>query len=164
MTSTTAARRADIAPLVRRAIARRSFCSLATSSAASRPHVAAVLYAAVDDGLYVSTLEGSRKLRDIRENPRVAVQIPVRRFPVGPPFSIHLRGRAEEMARDDPALVELLRTGRLKKITGHGVLDDPQSCFVRIVPDRRVSTYGLGVPLRTLLRDPLHASRSVDLS
>jgi hypothetical protein len=150
--------------LVSRAINRRSFCTLATSSEVNRPHVVGVLYAAVDGLLYVSTLETSVKARNIRANPRVAVCIPVRRFPVGPPFHVAFQGRAELCPRQDPRIVRLLEAKRLKPITSHGELDDPDSCFVIITPGPRVATYGLGVPVRRLLRDPVHASGSVELT
>jgi general stress protein 26 len=147
---------------VRRAIAKHSFCTLATSSG-NRPHVVGVLYAPVDGALYVSTLQSSKKAQNIRDNPRVAVCIPVRRYPMAPPFLVQFRATAELLGNQDPTVVHLVRARRLKKITGHGELDDPENCFVRIVPDRTVHTYGIGVPLRTLLRDPLHASRTFDL-
>jgi hypothetical protein len=136
---------------------------LATSSEANRPHVVGVLYAAVGRLLYVSTLQTSVKARNIRANPRVAVCIPVRRFPVGPPFHVAFQGRAELSSRDDPRVVPLLEGRRLKPITSHGELDDPDSCFVIITPGRRVASYGLGVPVRQLLRDPLHANRSLEV-
>jgi hypothetical protein len=149
--------------LVTRAIGRRSFCMLATASAATRPHAAAVLYAPVDTTLYVSTLRTSRKARNIAANPQVAVTIPVRRLPVGPPSSIQFQGRADILAADDPHVTGLVEAGRLRAITGHGELDEPDGCILRIAPVRRITTYGLGMPLRRLLRDPLHAGGSVDL-
>ena len=148
---------------VRRAIARASYCTLATASAANRPHVVGVLYAEVDGDLWVATLENSVKVRNVRENERVAVCIPVRRYPVGPPFSVQFQGRAEVVPVDHPPAVALLEAGRLKRITSHGELDDPAACFLRLTPGRRVATYGIGVPLFTLLRDPIHASRSVEM-
>jgi general stress protein 26 len=147
---------------IRRAIARHSFCTLATSSG-NRPHVVGVLYAPVDGALYVSTLQSSKKARNIRDNPRVAVCIPVRRYPMAPPFLVQFQATAELLDNDDSTIIELVRTRRLKRITCHGELDDAENCFARIVPDRTVHTYGIGVPLRVLLRDPLHASRTFDL-
>ncbi len=88
--------------IIRRAIAKHSFCTLATASAANRPLVTGVLYAAVGDLLYVSTLETSAKARNIRENHRVAVCIPVRRFPVGPPFTVQFQGTATVCPIDEP--------------------------------------------------------------
>jgi general stress protein 26 len=145
-----------------RAIRRRSFCTLATSSSANRPHVVGVLYVPVDGQLYVSTLQDSVKARNVRENPRVAVCIPVRRFPVGPPFNVAFQGHAELCQRDDPRIAPLIETKRLKAITSHGELDDPDSWFLIITPGSRLAGYGLGVPLRQLVRDPIHATRSVE--
>lgn len=146
---------------IRRAIARNSFCTLATSSATNRPLVVGVLYAAVDGVLYVTTLETSAKARNIRENDRVALCIPVRRYPVGPPFCVQLQGSAEIRRIDDPEIVGLLEAGRLKRITAHGELEDPAVCMLKITPGPNAATFGIGVPLRELLRDPRHASRSV---
>jgi len=148
---------------VEHAIRRGSFCTIATSSRANRPHVVGVLYVELDGFVYVSTLRASVKARNIRENPLVAVCIPVRRIPLAPPFHISFQGRAELHDREEIAISRLLRMGRLKTITSRGELDDEDSCFVRIHPGPRVATYGLGVPVRELLRDPVHASRSVRL-
>jgi hypothetical protein len=147
--------------LIRRAIRRGSFCVLATASAANRPLAVGVLYAPVADSLYIATLGGSAKARHIRENPRVALCIPVRRYPVGPPFSVQFQATAELRSPDDPEIARLLEGRSLKAITSHGELDAPDACFLKITPGRRMASYGLGVPLRELLRDPIAASRSV---
>lgn len=149
---------------VRRTIARRSFATLGTSSASRHTLVAGVLYVEVDGALYVTTSGSSAKVRHIRENPRVAVCIPVRSYPLFPPFCVQFQGRATLHAPDDPAVAALLTSGRLEKITSHGELDHPDTCLVRIPLPRRISTYGLGVPIRTLLRDPLGAARVVELA
>lgn len=148
---------------VARTIARRSFCTLATVSSAGRPHVAGVLYEAVGTTLYVNTRRTSRKARNAAENPRVGVCIPVRRLPLGPPSSVQFQATAEVLAVDDPDVIRLLEDGRLRSITGHGELDEPGTCFLRITPGARLHTYGLGLPLRRLVRDPLHAGGSVEL-
>jgi len=146
-----------------RTIERRSFCTLATSSASNEPHVAGVLYAVADRVLYLTTQTHSMKGRNLRDNARVGVCIPVRTYPVGPPFCVQFRGDAELLSPQDPDMVTLLKARRLKKITSHGELDDPDSGFVRVLPDRRISTYGIGVPLRTLVRDPISGSRTIDM-
>jgi len=147
---------------VRRAIARHAFCTLATSSG-SRPHCVGVLYRAVGGVLYVSTSGSSKKARNIRDNPRVAVCIPIHRYPMAPPFLVQFGGVAEILSAQDRAIAELLEARQLRKITAHGELDDPGTCFLRITPDRTVHTYGIGVPLRTVLRHPTHASATFDL-
>lgn len=150
--------------LVVRVIDRRSFCTLATTSPQGRAHVAGVLYEAVGTDLYVSTMRASRKARNIEANPFVAVCIPVRRLPVGPPSSVQFQGRAELIDLDDPQLHRLADAGQLKGVTSHGELDLPGGCFVRITPNGRAATYGLGLSLRQLLRDPLSAGGSADLT
>jgi hypothetical protein len=145
-------------------IARRSFATLGTSSAKGRPHVAGVLYATVDTTLYVHSARTTRKVRNVAENPRVYVCIPVRRLPVGPPSSVQFEAMAEIVAMDDPVIVGLVEAGRLKKITAHGELEFPEGCFLRITPAPRINTYGLGMSLWRLARDPLNAGGSVELA
>jgi hypothetical protein len=149
--------------IVRKAIARRSFAMLATSSAANRPHVAGVMYTTTPHGIFVSTSGDSVKARNIRQNGRVGVSIPVRKAPVGPPFCVQFQTTAEVLAVDDPLVRELLDAGALRTITGHGELDLPDSVFLLLRSPRRVVTFGLGVPLLSVIRHPLEAGRSVDL-
>lgn len=149
--------------IARKAIARHSFCTLATASSAHCPHVVGVRYAVVDDALYVTMFDDSVKARNIRENPRVAMCIPARKVPFFPPFAVQFQGRAELLSRDDPRVVELFKAGRLKRIISPKDFENPHSCFARIVPSRRLSTYGLGVPLLRIMREPTSAMRSVDL-
>ena len=144
---------------VRKALTKRSFATLATTSAAGRPHVAGVLYEFFGDTntMILNTLRTSRKARNIAANPHVAVCVPVRRLPVGPPSSVQFQATAELLANDHPDIVALVNAGSLKSLTSHGELDLVDGCFVRINFGPRVLTYGLGMPLRTLIADPLAA-------
>lgn len=147
---------------VQKAFAKKSFMTLATSSSSNHAHCAGVLYAAVDGSLYVGTNMGSRKVRNIAGNANVAVCIPVRRLPVGPPATIMFQATAEVLGRDDRTLRGLLDDGRLKRITSHGELDDPENWFVRITPSARIHTFGLGVSLLTWIRHPLETIGSLE--
>jgi general stress protein 26 len=138
------------------------FCTLATTSAANRPHAAGVLYAVVGRDLYVNTDRESRKARNVAENARVAVCIAVEGQPGGPPNTISLQGRAELLANDDPDIVRLVADGSLAAVTSHGELDRPGTCFVKITPGSRVAYYGVGVSEEQLAADPLSAFGSVD--
>ncbi|HYB99504.1 MAG TPA: pyridoxamine 5'-phosphate oxidase family protein [Candidatus Limnocylindrales bacterium] len=144
----------------RAALTRHSFCTLATSSAQNRPHVVGVVYSFVEGRLYVHTFADSRKARNIRANPYVAVCVPVRRVPMAPPFCVQFQATAELLDVDAAQIASLVRSGRLRKIAAHGALEAPGSCIVRITPGPTISTYGIGVPMLTLLRDPLRASRN----
>ena len=146
-----------------RAITKRSFCTLATTSAAGRAHVAGVLYESTEDSLYINTLRTSRKALNILTNPNVGVVIPVRRAPVGPPSTIQFQGRAEILDLRDPVIAQLLESGGLKTITGHGELEMPDGCFIRIGIGGRLITHGLGMSLLALIRAPVTAGGTVQL-
>ncbi|HEY8472933.1 MAG TPA: pyridoxamine 5'-phosphate oxidase family protein [Natronosporangium sp.] len=141
-----------------RLIGKRSFATLATTSPQGRPHVAGVLYDLVDRDLWVSTDLASRKGRNLAANGKVAVMIPVRRLPVGPPSSIQFQSTGQLVPLDDPWLGELAAAGKLPTVTGHGELERPGGCFVRIGLPDRLLTFGLGMSLFQLLRNPLDAA------
>lgn len=147
---------------VERHIARRSFCLLATSSPAHRPHVAGVLYDEADGALYVSIERASRKGRNIAENPHVAVTVPIRRIPFGPPATAMFSTTAELLDNLDPHVQELAAAGRLAGITGHGELEIPEGCIVRIAPPRVIHTFGIGLSLAKLMREPLRGGGRVE--
>lgn len=148
---------------VRRLVERRSVATLATVSAAGRPHAATVLYAVAEGALYVSTDRDSRKARNVAETGHAAIAIAVRRLPVGPPSGIQFQAPAEVLATDDPAVTRLAADGRLRAITAHGELELPDGCFLRLELPSRAHTYGIGMSMWQLLRHPLEAAGEVDL-
>ena len=148
---------------IRRAIERRSVATLATTSAAGRPHVATVLYQCTDDALFVSTDSGSRKARNVAANSLAAVTIAVRRLPVGPPASIQFQTSAEVLSTDDPQIQRLVAAGSLGRITAHGELDLDGACFLRLSLPSRVVTYALGMSLWRVVRHPLDLAGEVSL-
>ncbi len=153
---------------IARALQRSSFAVLATVSDQGFPHAAGVVHVAVDGRLYVHTMRSSRKARNIASNARVAVVVPVRKLPAGPPFTIQFQATAQLLAMDDTKIAELIEGGRLAAISGHGALDEPDGCFVEITPSNTIHTYGFGVSPIALMRDPLHvgadAIRVADLT
>ncbi len=98
----------------RAAIRRKSFGVLSTVSASGWPHAAGVLYDAVagEDGiqLYVNTFRSSRKARNVAADGHVAFVIPVRRLPIGPPFSIQFQATARIVEMNDPTITDLVAT------------------------------------------------------
>lgn len=147
---------------VAKRIASRSFCLLATTSPAGRAHVAGVLYDEADGALYISIERQSRKGRNLAANPHVAVTVPVRRIPVGPPATAMFSSTAEVLDNDDPHVLALAADGKLSTITGHGELEILGGCIVRVAPPRVVHTYGLGLSLLSFVRHPLQAGGRVE--
>jgi len=139
-------------------IDKRSFATLATTSEQGWPHAAGVLYALSGDHLYVSTLRSSRKARNIAADPRVAVTVPVRRAPIGPPSTIIFQTTARVLDLDDPELRAAATSGDLKAVTSHGELELPGGVFLQIALPRKVVTYGLGMSLLSLIREPMNAA------
>lgn len=143
---------------------RKSFAVVSSVSASGHGHAAGVVYDLVDQTLFAHTMRHSRKARNIEHNAAVGVVIPVPKLPVGPPFTIQFQGTATLLAMDDPEVRDLLGDARLSRTSGHGALEEPDGCFVKIVPTGRVHSYGIGVPILQLMKDPLHSgARFVDL-
>ena len=140
-----------------RIIDKRTFANLATVSPGGSPHTVGVLYAAVGRDMYVSTEIGTRKARNIAHDQRVAIAIPVRRLPIGPPSLIHFQTTAEMIRTDDQRIRSLHEAGDLEKVTSHGELELTDGCFLKIPIPSRIHTYGLGPSLSRLVRDPLSA-------
>ena len=77
-------------------------------------------------------------------------------------FLVQISGTATVLSPDDPEIVELLESGKLKSITGHGVLKEPGGCFLKIKPARKIHTYGIGIP--ALDTSPRRGTRRPDSS
>jgi hypothetical protein len=109
-------------------------------------------------------MRSSRKALSIAANPHVAVVIPFRKLPAGPPYTVQFQGTARLVSMNDPEVIDLIAAGELKTVSEHGALDEPDGVFVRIVPNATVHSYGLGANPIDLIRDPLHTgARTVRL-
>lgn len=140
---------------------RKTFCTLATVSAAARPHSAGVVYVWAEGTLWAHTMRDSRKARNVSANHHVGVTVPFRKLPAGPPYTIHFQGHAELVDMDHPEARRLVDDQTLKLIAGHGALDEPNGVFMRINPTGNVHSYGPGVRALDLIRDPLHHGAGV---
>ncbi len=145
------------ARIIAKALRRKSFATVATASARGRSHCAGVVYDFVDGALWFHTMRDSRKGRNIADNPYVGLCVPYRRLPVGPPYTLHFQGVAEVVDLDDPLALAHHRAGRLGSIAGHGAMEMEGACFVRISPTGVIHSFGAGVPVLDLARDPLQA-------
>ena len=143
-------------------LARRSFCILATTSPGGNSHAAGVVFDWADNAMFVHTMRSSRKARSIAGNPNVGIVVPARRLPVGPPFTIQFQATATILSMDDLAIRALLAQRKLASTSGHGALEEPDGCFLRITPNATMHSYGIGVPVFEIIKDPLHAgARSI---
>ena len=141
---------------ITKTLAKKHFCTLATTSPAGRPHSAGVVYEWVDGSVWIHAMASSRKARNIKASGFAAITVPFRRLPAGPPFTIHFQARAEIVELDDLDALQLVSAGALKEISGHGAMDEPDGCFLRVRPSGTIHSYGPGARVVDLIRDPLH--------
>lgn len=144
-----------------RTLRKKRFCTLATTSAAGRPHTVGVRYVMIDGALYINAHGRSVKARNMRENPRAAICIPAQKVPLFPPFCIQFQGTADVLSASDPAIQRLAAAGRLKGIVSEKDLREPDQVFFRITPGKRVHSYGIGERLLDIIRAPQEAGRSI---
>jgi nitroimidazol reductase NimA-like FMN-containing flavoprotein (pyridoxamine 5'-phosphate oxidase superfamily) len=141
--------------LVLRQLRKRNFAVLTTVDEAGNPHAAGVNYGVSRPGrpfaLYVMTRRHLKKARNIAQNPRVSVVIPMSRRLLWflPPPTVQLRGRAEILDWNDTEGAEVFRhfwMGRriLKAYNESFQRGENRICFLKITPDTDISTYMVG--------------------
>ncbi len=145
----------------KREIAKASFATLATASASNRPHVVGIRYAFIDGQLCIVVHEHSVKVRNIRQNPKVAISIPIRKVPFFPPYSIQFQGTAEIIPLDDPNIRQLVEDNEFRRISTRKDLEKPGQVVIRVTPGKHLSTYGFGFSPLQIIRDPQSAMRSI---
>ena len=159
-TSTTAHESTDgefdrQARIIAKALRTKTFATLASVSPRGRSHCAGVVYDFVDGALWIHTMRNSRKGRNVAHNHHVGMCVPYRRLPVGPPYTLHLHGVAQLVPLDAPEAVRHYEAGRLGSISGHGAMEMDGACFVRVTPTGTIHSFGPGVPVLDLVRNPL---------
>ncbi len=78
-------------------IAKNEVCRIATAGSGCQPHVVPVSYVYLNGKLYISTDYGTRKLKNITENPKVAAVIDTTR----PQRGVLIQGEAKIIERGD---------------------------------------------------------------
>jgi Pyridoxamine 5'-phosphate oxidase len=141
-----------------RALAKASFAVLAYVTPSGEPRSSGVVYKTLEGRLYVAVAPGSWKAKHVAATGQVAVTVPVRRggilslvAPI-PPATVSFHGKAIVHAAGSPQLGSLLNElGSLIPRERRA-----SACVIEILPEGAFVTYGLGVPLRTML-DPVAA-------
>jgi uncharacterized protein YhbP (UPF0306 family) len=147
---------------IKRLIGKNHFCVIATASRDGKPHTAGVLYCSKDLELYVYTGRDAKKVRNIRENPCVAITIPVWRshLPFAPPRSIQFQGMAEILSTNEPVAQGIYNFRILfKRIK----ITDKGGCFIHIRPTEKINTHGVGISVFSMARHPEKANRTTTI-
>jgi len=144
-----------------RAVGRASFAVLSQVTPAGEPRSSGVVYKVARQRLIVAVAPGSWKARHIAADGRVAVTVPIRRggalslvLPI-PPATISFHGTAVVHPAGSPGAQSLLdELGRLVPAERRS-----SACVLEIIPDGAFRTFGIGVPLRTMLDPPAAQAR-----
>jgi uncharacterized protein YhbP (UPF0306 family) len=149
---------------VESALRQRTFATLSTLTEQGAPHATGVIYAvSVPDeplALYVTTRTNNRKVRNLCAHPDVAFVVPVphRFMPIFPPRAIQFMGTATVLAADDEAANHAFAsTWFLRRILATErriVAEGEDMCFLRIRPEGKLFTYGMGMSVLGNLRRP----------
>jgi hypothetical protein len=148
-----------------RVLGRHSFAVLAYCTPAGEPRSSGVVYAVLDEHLYVAVARDSWKARHIGSSGRVAVTVPVRRggllslvVPI-PPATISFHGGAAVLApRSDRGRAALDQLRSLLPPERHDT-----AVLLELTPQDAFVTYGIGVSL-TQMRHPQLAGARVQAS
>jgi uncharacterized protein YhbP (UPF0306 family) len=149
---------------VDKALRQRTFGTLSTLTERGTPHATGVIYAVSAPGeplaLYVTTRTTTRKVRNLRAHPEVAVVIPVphRFIPVFPPRAVQFMGTATVVAADDEGANRAFESSwflrRILATERRIVTEGGDLCFIQIRPQDKLFTYGMGMSLLGNLRRP----------
>jgi hypothetical protein len=150
-----------------RALRRRTFGTLSTLTDRGAPHATGVVYAVSPHdeplALYVTTRTTTRKLRNIQRHPEIAFVVPVPRpfVPAFPPRAIQFLGTATVVPENDEAGVRAFSSSwflrRILAAEQRIVTEGGDLCFIRIRPEGKLFTYGMGMSMLDNLRRPRQA-------
>ena len=161
--------------LVLRELRQHDFAVLSSVGSDGNPHSAGVTYGVSRHGeplaIYVMTRKHLRKARDIAENPKVSLVVPLPRRLLWllPPATIQLHGRAEILDWTYGPGVDVFRRSWL----GRRILSayrasyrrgESRICFLKITPDPMVHTYMVGVGIWDIQRRMESGAGKVRLS
>lgn len=150
---------------VEAAVRRKTFGVFTTIDRKGRPHSTGVLFGVAPRtspfALFVLTLDGYVKVRNVRANPNASlvVTFPHRILSFVPAGCVTFRGQAEVLPVTDPDGRWAFAQSRILRdnIASLESLDESdRPVFLRLVPDPKVLCYGVGIPLMQMRKHRAH--------
>jgi hypothetical protein len=136
---------------------KQTFAILCTADENGKPHAVGMLYGVSPPktklSIYMMTQKGSKKTRNIEQNPNVAVIIPfphhIIRF--APSNVIQFQGKAGLIPLNDFKAQRVFKSnnilkGNLNQVK-HYKNPDEELIFIKITPNIKINCYGLGISL-----------------
>ncbi len=159
---------------VERYIRKKTFGIFTTADKEGNPHSVGMIYAVSPPNrkfsLYCMTAKKAKKVKNIQENPNIAFVIPFPHhiFRFAPSSCIQFQGTAELLPLDDTEArlafsgkkllkMNIKEAERLKKEQGS------EAIFIKIIPNKKIYCYGIGIGLMEMRKDISAASYSVEI-
>ncbi|MHA1712688.1 MAG: pyridoxamine 5'-phosphate oxidase family protein [Candidatus Ranarchaeia archaeon] len=125
----------DFSPEMLELLQNQMLARLATASRDAEPHVVTIWFVFQDQSIYFGTSEGSKKLRNMLENPRVAFVVDDDIW--DKPHSLMIFGRVE-VFHPGTSKFEQIFERLCEKYPPEREYRSPKSRMVRIVPEKVV--------------------------
>ena len=135
---------------VEKMLHKKNFGVLTTITPEGKPHSVGVVYAVspLDEPfcVYLITRSILKKARNISNNPNVSFVVPFPHyvFRIVPPACIQFQGKAELIPIGNPAAIKLFHTSIVLQRSFRHSLNLGESTFIRIVPDNKIFSFGIG--------------------
>ncbi|KWX22522.1 pyridoxamine 5'-phosphate oxidase [Mycolicibacterium wolinskyi] len=147
--------------------------TLATLDREGRPHATEVVYALSPRStplmLYVTTRTTTAKAKNIRRDAEVAFVIPVphRTIALFPPGAVQFQATAELVGTNDTAALAAFQATwflrRILRAEQRILAGTDEMCFIAIRPHDTLFSYGIGMSVPAILRQPRQAVGRVQL-
>ncbi|MFW9901084.1 MAG: pyridoxamine 5'-phosphate oxidase family protein [Candidatus Thorarchaeota archaeon] len=154
----------DLENEVRSILKKKNWLVLSTVDNKNIPHSSVVVYQSDGNIIYCITGTNTLKARNIKQNNKVSITIPFRKnffhkIIPAPPAELHFTAEAEIRPFEDQQARKIFA----KYLKYHeNVENQEDSIWIKIIPSKRISTYGVGVKLLKM-RNPDKARNFVDL-
>lgn len=153
----------DLENEVRKVLRKKNWLVLCTSDN-NVPHSSVVVYQSDGYVIYCMTGKNTLKARNIRSNNKVSVTLPFRKnflhkIIPAPPAELHFTAEAEIKSFDNEEA-----RGVFSKYLKYqeNIENQEENIWIKIIPSKRISTYGVGIPLFKM-RNPEKARNLVEL-
>jgi len=132
--------------LVEKFLKKHVYCTIATC-ANGVPHAAIVMYVSDTLNIYFFTGEKTKKLKNIKRNPNIAVVVEGKRF-LFFPQAVEIQGRAEILSGKDEETAKKLYFSRMKPefIAAKKLALRREITWIKVTPEK-IFTYGIGTKL-----------------
>jgi len=146
---------------------KKDFGILGTIDSKDRPHSTGILYGVAPKenpfAIYVLTGTNFRKTKNIQNNPAVSFVVPFPHYYMRfiPASVVQFQGTGEILPFDDSGGQASFQSSRMLRMNLEVDMAAEEMVFIRIVPNRKLFCYGVGIGMLSLMKNPHTAEYTV---